>query len=55
MAANEVPVPYALRLRSKRLRDELARIAKHERRSLNEIINIACEEYVRRESIPEEA
>ena len=46
MAPNEQQVPYALRLRSKRLRDQLQRIASRERRSLNEIINIACEKYI---------
>jgi len=50
MAAKEVPVAYALRLRSKRLRDDLQRIATAERRSLNEIINNACEEMVARRS-----
>jgi hypothetical protein len=46
--ARAAQVPYALRLRSKKLHDDLRKIAKAERRSLNEIINMACEEYVAR-------
>ncbi len=39
---------YPLKLDALRLRSDLEKIAKAERRSLNEIINIACEEYVTR-------
>jgi hypothetical protein len=46
VAANERRVQYPLYLRSVSLRKELERIANQERRSLNEIINIACEEFV---------
>jgi predicted HicB family RNase H-like nuclease len=46
MAPVEKPVPYALRIRSRKLHAELQRIATTERRSLNEIINIAIEQYI---------
>lgn len=36
-----------LRFRTLALRDELQKLANQERRSLNEIINMACEEFVR--------
>ena len=52
MAANEVQVAYALRLRSKRLRAQLQKIADADRRSLNEVINMACEEFVRERLAP---
>jgi len=50
MAPTEKRVQYPLYLRSVSLRKELDRIAREERRSLNEIINQACEEFVARRS-----
>lgn len=46
MAANERRVQYPLYLRSVTVRKELDRIAKEERRSVNEVINIAIEEFL---------
>ncbi len=46
MAPAEKRSQYPLYFRSKKLRDEMQRLANQEHRSLNEIINIACEEFV---------
>lgn len=50
--ASETQVAYALRIRNKKLHAALVKIAKLERRSLNEIINIACEQLVQLVELP---